>query len=127
MASPIIDKINKETVMQDRVAAFAIGDTVRIHAKIKEGEKERIQLFTGIVIARKGVGSTETFTVRRVAHGVGVERVFPIHSPFIAKMEVESSAHVRRSKLYYLRDISGKKAKLKEKIVGRTKEKVVAK
>lgn len=119
MLSKIIDKINKQGIMEDRVKAFNVGDTVKIHCKIKEGDKERIQLFTGTIIARKGRGATETFTVRRVAHGVGVERVFPVHSPSLAKIEVESSAQIRRAKLYYLRKVSGKKSRLKEKKVVR--------
>lgn len=92
------------------------GDTVKIHQKIKEGEKERIQIFEGIVIARKhGKVISATITVRKVVEGVGVERIFPVHSPFISKIEVVKSGKVRRSKLYYLRTAKGKKAKLKKK------------
>ncbi len=115
MGSQIIDKINRESIKED-VTSFEIGDTVKVHVKIREGEKERIQVFTGEVIARDGGSSTETFTVRRVSHGVGVERVFPIHSPYIIKLEVTRSAHVRRAKLYYQRKRSGKKARLRERI-----------
>ena len=93
-----------------------IGDTVRIHNKIVEGTKERIQLFEGTVIAKKGSGVAETFTVRRVAYGVGVERVFPLHSPNVAGIKVVRYGKVRRSKLYYLRDRVGKAAKVKELI-----------
>ena len=96
--------------------AFEIGDTIRIDVKIREGERERIQAFEGTVIAKNGSGISETFTVRRVAYGVGVERVFPVHSPNVAKVEVIRNGKVRRSKLYYLRDRVGKSAKVKEKI-----------
>ena len=111
MASNIIDKINKENVNEKTV--FAVGDNVKVHVKIKEGDKERIQVFPGAVIARDGGGATETFTVRRISHGVGVERVFPVHSPHIARIEVESSSKVRRAKLYHMRKLTGKKARLK--------------
>ena len=93
-----------------------VGDTIRVHNKIKEGTRERIQLFEGTVIARKGSGVSETFTVRRVSYGVGVERVFPLHSPNVAKVELVRHGRVRRSKLYYLRDRVGKAAKVKEQI-----------
>lgn len=95
---------------------FKIGDTVKVHVKIREGERERIQVFEGTIIARKGSGVSSTFTVRRVSYGVGVERVFPVHSPNVAKVEVVRSGKVRRSKLYYLRDRVGKAAKLKEQL-----------
>lgn len=95
---------------------FTIGDTVKVHVKIKEGEKERIQIFEGTVIAQKHGGVQETFTVRRIAHGCGIERVFPLHSPNVAQVEVIRSGHVRRAKLYYLRDRVGKAAKVKQKI-----------
>ena len=93
-----------------------IGSTVKVHVRIKEGEKERIQVFEGTVIAKNNSGISETFTVRRVSYGVGVERVFPVHSPNVAKVELVRSGKVRRSKLYYLRDRVGKSAKVKEKI-----------
>ena len=95
---------------------FEIGDTVRVSVKIREGERERIQAFEGTVIARKGSGVSETFTVRRVSYGVGVERVFPVNSPNVDKIDVIRHGRVRRSKLYYLRDRVGKAAKLKEEI-----------
>ncbi len=101
----------KETVPQ-----FNIGDTVRIHNKIKEGTRERIQMFEGTVIARHGGGISETFTVRRVAYGCGVEKTFPIHSPNVVQVDVTRRGKVRRSKLYYLRDRVGKKSKVKELI-----------
>ena len=93
-----------------------IGDTVKVHVKIKEGDRERIQIFEGTVIARKGAGISESFTVRRLSYGVGVERVFPIHSPHVDKVEIVRHGKVRRSKLYYLRDRVGKAAKLKERM-----------
>ena len=96
--------------------AFSIGDTVRVDVKIREGERERIQAFEGTVIAINGSGVTETFTVRRVSYGVGVERVFPVNSPNVAKVETVRRGRVRRSKLYYLRDRVGKAAKVKEQI-----------
>lgn len=96
--------------------AFNVGDTVKVHCKIKEGDKERIQLFEGTVIANKHGDIQETFTVRRVAHGCGVERVFPVHSPNVVKVEVVRTGHVRRAKLYYLRDRVGKAAKVRSKI-----------
>jgi large subunit ribosomal protein L19 len=98
------------------IVPFSIGDMVHVHVKIYEGGKERIQIFSGAVIARKGAKATENFTVRRISHGVGVERIFPLQSPHIAKIEVESSSRVRRAKLYYLREIAGKKAKLRPKV-----------
>lgn len=96
---------------------FKSGDTVTVHYKIKEGNKERIQNFRGVVIQRKGTGVTETFTVRKVSGGVGVERIFPVHSPFIDKVEVNKVGKVRRARIYYLRDLTGKKARIKEKIM----------
>ena len=102
--------------MKAELPAFEIGDTVRVDVKIREGERERIQAFEGTVIAKKGSGVAETFTVRRVSYGVGVERVFPLHSPNVAAIKVVRHGKVRRSKLYYLRDRVGKAAKVKELI-----------
>lgn len=102
--------------LKTEVPAFCIGDTVTVHNRIKEGDKERIQLFEGTVIARHGGGISETFTVRRVSYGCGVEKTFPIHSPNVAKVVVTRRGVVRRAKLYYLRDRVGKSAKVKEKI-----------
>lgn len=99
--------------MKKNPGQFNVGDTVKVHTRIIEGEKERIQVFTGTVIARKGTGISETFSVHRVAYGEGMERVFPLHSPRIAKIEVLKEGHVRRGKLYYLRGTSGKAAKIK--------------
>jgi len=111
MAVRLIDKINKENMTQKTV--FSVGDNVKVHVKIKEGDKERVQVFAGTVLAKDGGSSTETFTVRRIAHGVGVDRVFPIHSPSIAQIEVENSSKVRRAKLYYMRKLTGRKARTK--------------
>src|SRR5918996_5486232 len=94
---------------------FEIGDTVRVHVKVVEGEKERIQVFEGIVISRKGARNTETFAVRKVSYGVGVERIFPIHSPTVARVDVVRQGKVRRAKLYYLREKKGKMAKVGER------------
>ena len=110
----IMDKIRKEKCKQE-VDKFSVGDTVKVHVRIVEGTNERIQIFTGTVIARKGVGIQETFTVRRVVSGQGVERVFPLNSPRLAKIEVARQGKVRRSKLYYLRTKIGKAAKVKER------------
>ena len=109
-------KIIEAGQLKENVPEFAVGDTVRVHVKVREGERERIQAFEGTVIARKGSGVSETFTVRRVSYGVGVERVFPLHSPNVANVEVVRRGRVRRAKLYYLRDRVGKAAKIKEQI-----------
>lgn len=100
--------------MKTELPQFNIGDTVRVHNKIKEGEKERIQMFEGTVIAKRGGGISATFTVRKIAYGVGVEKTFPIHSPNVVKVDVIRAGKVRRAKLYYLRDRVGKAAKTKE-------------
>ncbi len=102
-----------ETAQLREVPAFRPGDEVKVHYRIREGEKERIQVFQGVVIGRRGGGLRETFTVRKVSYGVGVERIFPVHSPKIEKLEVVSRGHVRRAKLYYLRELRGKKARLR--------------
>lgn len=120
MVSEIVSKIGNECMKAD-VPDFKVGDTLNVHVKIREGDKERIQVFTGVVIARDGSGGTATFTVRRVSHGVGVERVFPVHSPYVEKIDIVRSAYVRRAKLYYQRALTGKKARLKEKIVAKNK------
>ena len=105
-----------EGMIKENQPKFEVGDTVRVSVRIKEGDKERIQAFEGTVIAKKHGGIAETFTVRRVAHGCGVERVFPIHSPNIDKVELVRNGRVRRSKLYYLRDRVGKAAKVKARV-----------
>ena len=102
--------------LKTEVPQFNIGDTVKVHVKIKEGDKSRIQIFEGTVIAKKHGGIHETFTVRRVAHGCGIERVFPVHSPVVEKVELVRAGRVRRAKLYYLRNRDGKAAKVKEAI-----------
>ena len=110
----IIEVLEKEQLRSD-IPQFAPGDTVRVHARIVEGTRERIQVFEGVVIARQGTGVRETFTVRRIASGVGVERLFPVHSPRIARIEVTRRGIVRRAKLYYLRGLTGKAARIREK------------
>ena len=110
-----LELISKDSIKEE-APSFNIGDTVKVHVKIKEGDKSRIQIFEGTVIAKKHGGVSETFTVRRVAHGCGIERVFPLHSPVVEKVEVVRSGKVRRAKLYYLRDRVGKAAKVKELI-----------
>ena len=109
-------KVISESSMKKEVPAFNVGDTIKVHVKIQEGDKSRIQIFEGTVIAKKHGGVNETFTVRRVAHGCGIERVFPLHSPVVEKVEVIRRGKVRRAKLYYLRDRVGKAAKVKEQI-----------
>lgn len=105
----VLDKIEAEQLKKD-VTDFAVGDTIKVHTRVIEGEKERIQIYSGIVIGRKGTGINENFTVRRVSYGEGVERVFPLHSPRIAKIEVEKRGAVRRARLNYLRSRKGKSA-----------------
>jgi len=105
----IIEKIESEQLKKD-VTDFRVGDTVKVHTRVVEGDKERIQIYSGIVIGRKGLGLNENFTVRRVSYGEGVERVFPLHSPRIAKIEIDRKGAVRRSKLNFLRDRKGKSA-----------------
>ena len=111
----LIQELNKERLANE-VTTVKVGDTVRVHVKVKEGSRERIQVFEGTVIAKKHGGITETITVRRISYGVGVEKVFPVHSPSIDKIEVVRSGAVRRVKLYYLRGRVGKGAKVKEKL-----------
>ena len=117
----LIQSVEKAS-MKEEVPFFEIGDTVDVHTRILEGQKERIQVFTGVVIARSGSGTREMFTVRRIVQGEGVERKFPLHSPRIAKIEVKRSGVVRRAKLYYLRDRVGKGTRLKERRVDRKKK-----
>ena len=109
-------KALNEKQLQNDVPQVEVGDTVRVHVKVKEGARERVQVFEGTVIAKKHGGIEETFTVRRISYGVGVEKVFPVHSPAIATIEVVRSGSVRRAKLYYLRGRVGKSAKVKEKL-----------
>jgi len=114
MSQQLLQLVEKSSLKPDR-PEFAIGDTVDVHTRILEGEKERIQIFNGVVIARAGSGSRETFVVRRIVAGEGVERKFPLNSPKIAKIEVKRSGIVRRAKLYYLRDRVGKAVRLRER------------
>jgi len=115
MNQALLDKIEKEQYRKDS-PVFNVGDSVRVHTKVVEGDKERIQVFAGVVIGRRGHGLNESFTVRRISYGEGVERVFPVHSPRVDKIEVERKGHVRRAKLTYLRKRVGKGATLvKEK------------
>lgn len=109
----IIAELTKEQLKSD-LPKFRSGDTVRVHVKVVEGTRERIQLFEGVVIKKRGSGISETFTVRKISYGVGVERVFPLHSPKIANLEVVRRGKVRRAKLYYLRALRGKAARIKE-------------
>jgi large subunit ribosomal protein L19 len=109
-----IDIIDAQS-LRDDVPAFGAGDTLKVHVRVVEGTRERVQLFQGAVIRRQGDGLRETFTVRKVSFGVGVERTFPVHSPIVSKIEIVSRGDVRRAKLYYLRDRVGKAAKIKEK------------
>ena len=111
----LIQELNKETLGHER-PEVKVGDTVRVHVKVREGSRERIQIFEGTVIAKKHGGIEESFTVRRISYGVGVEKVFPVHSPSIDTVEIVRSGKVRRAKLYYLRERVGKGAKVKEKL-----------
>ncbi|EXJ22540.1 LSU ribosomal protein L19p [Alkalibacterium sp. AK22] len=113
--NPLIEEITKEQLRSD-LPDFRPGDTVRVHARIVEGERERIQLFDGVVIKRRGEGISEMYTVRKISNGVGVERTFPVHSPRVAKIEVLRQGRVRRAKLYYLRNLRGKAARIPERI-----------
>jgi large subunit ribosomal protein L19 len=112
---PRLREIVKEVSNTNELPEFKAGDTVTVHYKIKEGGKERIQQFQGVVLQRKGTGLTETFTVRKIASGVGVERIFPISSPFIEKVDVNKRGVVRRARIFYLRGLRGKAARIKEK------------
>jgi len=114
MTANIIKKVEEKHLRKDS-PSFKVGDTVDVHVKIIEGDKERVQVFNGTVIAKKGSGIKEVFTVRRIVNNEGVERIFPLHSPNVAKVEVVRSGHTRRSKLYFLRERSGKSVRLREK------------
>jgi large subunit ribosomal protein L19 len=110
----VLDAVNSAS-LKDGIPDFRAGDTLKVHVKVVEGNKTRVQVFQGVVIARSGSGVNETFTVRKVSYGVGVERVFPVHTPIIEKIELVSRGDVRRAKLYYLRNLRGKAAKIREK------------
>ncbi|WP_395627143.1 50S ribosomal protein L19 [Daejeonella sp.] len=113
----LVKFVEEQAVVKKQVPAFKAGDTVSVHYKIREGNKERIQIYQGVVIQRNSVGVNETFTVRKMSNGVGVERIFPVNSPNIDKIEVNSHGKVRRAKLFYLRELTGKAARIKTKRV----------
>jgi large subunit ribosomal protein L19 len=110
----IVEKVSREQ-LRENIPQFGPGDTLRVNVRVRDGEKERIQAFEGICIARKGGGVSETFTVRKVSSGIGVERIFPVHSPSLESIEVVRRGRVRRAKLYYLRELRGKSARIREK------------
>lgn len=111
----LIKAVENDIIVKKEYPYFKSGDTITVHYKIKEGNKERIQQFRGVVLQRKGTGANETFTVRKMSGGIGVERIFPAASPFIEKIEVNKHGHVRRARLFYLRGLTGKKARIQEK------------
>lgn len=111
----IMNFVEEKLVPPNELPDFKAGDTVTVHYKIKEGNKERIQQFQGVVLQRAGQGATETFTVRKISSGIGVERIFPVFSPFIDKIDVNKKGIVRRARIFYLRKLTGKKARIKEK------------
>jgi large subunit ribosomal protein L19 len=110
-----VDIVERQVARRD-LPPFRPGDTVRVHVRVREGDKERTQVFEGVVIRRRGAGASATFTVRKISSGVGVERIFPVESPTVQKLEIKSRGHVRRARLYYLRDLRGKKARLRSKL-----------
>ncbi len=114
MSNPLIDSITQEQ-MRDDLPDFQAGDSVKVHAKIVEGDRERIQIFEGVVIKRQGSGIGESYTVRKISNGIGVERTFPLHSPRVERIEVTRRGRVRRSRLYYLRDRHGRAARIRER------------
>ena len=120
--SLLLDYVKKQLATEVKHPKFKAGDTITVSYKIKEGDKERIQQFNGVVIQRKNEAATASFTVRKISNGVGVERIFPIASPFIDKIEVNKVGIVRRAKLFYLRSLTGKKARIREKVQKSTKE-----
>ncbi len=111
----LVKFVEEQVIAKNEFPAFKSGDTVSVHYKIREGNKERIQIYQGVVLQRNSVGANETFTVRKMSNGVGVERIFPINSPNIAKIDVNSHGKVRRAKLFYLRELTGKAARIKSK------------
>jgi large subunit ribosomal protein L19 len=113
----VLSNIASQLIEKRELPAFKAGDTITVHFKIKEGDKERIQQYQGVVIQRKGAGLTSTFTVRKISNGVGVERIFPDNSPFIDKIDINKRGVVRRAKIFYIRELKGKKARIKEKLV----------
>lgn len=113
----LVKFVEEQVIVKKQVPAFKAGDTVSVHYKIREGNKERIQIYQGVVIQRNSVGVNETFTVRKMSNGIGVERIFPVNSPNIDKIDVNSHGKVRRAKLFYLRELTGKAARIKSKRV----------
>lgn len=124
MRNPVIASIEARQYRKD-IPHFTPGDTIRVHSRIKEGEKERVQVFEGIVLRKRNAGLRSTFTVRKVSYGIGVERIFPLHSPRIDKIEVVSGGAVRRARIYYIRELQGKKARLREEAVRTAEEKPI--
>ena len=116
MSKNLLDLVEATQLRDDPLPEFAAGDTISVHLRVTEGDKERIQIFQGAVISIRGTGSNKTFMVRKISSGVGVERIFPLHSPKIAKVEVKRRGKVRRAKLYYLRNLRGKAARIKERV-----------
>lgn len=112
----VLRSLENELVAANETVAFKAGDTVTVHYKIKEGNKERVQQYQGVVLQRRGSGVTETFTVRKISNNLGVERIFPVHSPFIEKIEVNKKGIVRRARIFYLRELTGKASRIKEKL-----------
>lgn len=119
----LLNYVKDQTIITGKLPAFKAGDTITVSLKIKEGEKERVQQFQGVVIQRRGSDNTGTFTIRKMSGSVGVERVFPVQSPFIEKIEVNKRGSVRRARIFYLRELKGKSARIKEKIVNTAKKK----
>ncbi|MFT6747380.1 MAG: large subunit ribosomal protein L19 [Glaciecola sp.] len=113
----LLKEISDELVSGTELPSFSAGDTITVYYKIKEGEKERTQFFQGVVLQKRGNGNTQTFTIRKISNGIGVERIFPIASPSIEKIEINKKGVVRRARIFYLRDLTGKKARIKEKVV----------
>ena len=113
----LLREVASELATSNELPSFAAGDTITVYYKIKEGEKERTQFFQGVVLQKRGSGITETFTIRKISNGVGVERIFPLGSPSIEKIEINKKGVVRRARIFYLRELTGKKARIKEKIV----------
>lgn len=113
--STLLQYVEEQLVTKNNLPTFKAGDTVTVHYKIKEGDKERVQMYQGVVIQRKNSGAVESFTVRKMSNGVGVERIFPVNSPFIEKIDVNKVGVVRRARIYYLRALTGKKARIEEK------------
>lgn len=115
-------KLIEQTIVRDEIPSFTAGDTVNVHYRVREGDKERIQQYKGIVINERGSGSNKTFTVRKISGNIGVERIFPLYTPFIAKIEVLKKGKIRRSKLFYLRELRGKAARIQEKTKNQDKK-----